>query len=352
MLVDFERRPYSAGTFVDWLKNLRLTWPRRGKDIRLDYIESGIIISLSSDVFWRHPWSMTFAYTYDQDKEKRDSTGGWEAFVCPGFVNGEDTYIEQRSKDGAASMVPLTAEDRPRLKLSAWRNPLQPSGVSVSTDGELVVGAGEGYPKYFESIGVRPAAKGGKLEDPTYEIDPYRTREIRACDVFLETPRAALTSQVTVLDPLIDSQSVRISSTIINSYLANAKAPHELKATTKFTPILKPTLEERMYGTAVEAQADQIKIATVWAVSAPDVGYSAEIDASWTLYPQYNVFWNLMHAAKREVKSTPNDPLVLKTGLLAGDFLFAALLAPANAAYEEIAAYFNAGDYSGTYWTI
>jgi hypothetical protein len=354
--IDYLTRKYSASVWKEWLSSLSRNFPRRGKDTRLTYTDEGVVVSLSDDLLWRHPWSLKFMYVYRQDRNKSaDLKGHWEAYIWPGFVNGEDAHVVAMV-DEKETNVPLTAETAPGLELSSWRNPLTPGGISATEDGGLVLAPGEGYPKFFEKLGVKPAAKGGPADQAssTFSEDPFRTREIRALDTFLETPRPAVVSEVELLSPSIDGQSIRIQSRIENSFLVSSAVRHTYKATSKYTPLRQPTHLERMMGTAAEPQADQIKMATIWAVSPPDAGPEDEVDASWTLYAQYDVFWNLNHASKQEVPTVPFDPLELRTGLVFGiaDQIFAQLLTPTNDAFAFIDAYFGSGDFSGQHWNI
>ena len=71
--------------------------------------------------------------------------------------------------------VPLTNDPAPYLVLDGWRNPLMPDNVSASLSGQIIAAAAEGYPKLFEKLGVKPAAKGGDVTKPGAlegEFDP------------------------------------------------------------------------------------------------------------------------------------------------------------------------------------
>lgn len=113
---------------------------------------------------------------------------------------------------------------------------------------------------------------------------------------------------------------------------------------------------DRLMGSAVEPQTDEIKIATLWMVSPPNPegGEDAIPDGTWVAYPQYSVFWNLAHAPRRMVPSKPPEPITLRTGLIGGlaDSIFAALLAPVNDAYSQIYAFLNASTFKGEFWTV
>lgn len=318
----------------------------------------GCILSGSGTGNWRHPWKVSARWRYDATIQPQG--GAWVATIWPGFVNARDVTITQNRKpapqsaDAETVEVPLTDEQPPELVFGGFRDPAAPSGIEESESGDLIVKPGEGYPKFFEQLGVVPVAKGGKgLEALDSEPDPDRTRQIRACDIALITPRMAARQTVTVLDPLTDAQSVDISTAFDNTALRNARSAHWLIATTKWEPPMQPTAEDKLMGTAVEPQTDEIKIATLWLVSPPDAGSEDEPDETWTPYPQHFVFWNLNHASRAQMPGKPQQPITLHTGLLGGiaDSIFNALLSPVNDAYAQISAYLDAADFTGMYWS-
>ena len=318
---------------------------------------NGCILSGSGTGRWRHPWQVSARWRYDDSIQPLG--GQWVGMVWPGFVNAGDVTIEVERATGTKGEtkrvpVPLTDEDPPELELGGLRDPAAPAGVEASLDGDVIVKPGEGYPKFFEQIGVVPVAKGGKgLEALDSQPDPIRTRQIRACDVVLITPRLAARQTVDVRDPLTDAQSVDISTAFDNTALRNAKSAHWLIATAKWTPPVGPTDLDKLMGTAVEPQTDEFKLATLWLVSPPNAGSDAVPDETWTPYPQHFVFWNLNHASRAQMPGAPPQPITLHTGLLGGiaDSIFNELLSPVNDAYAQISAYLNAANFTGLYWT-
>ena len=124
--------------------------------------------------------------------------------------------------------VPLTDDPAPYLVLGGWRNPLMPDSVSASLSGQIIAAAAEGYPKFFEKLGVKPAAKGGDVTKPGAlegEFDENRTREIRAMDVVLSKARIGTRLQIDVHDPLLDAQTESISTVFLNDYAARHRRP-------------------------------------------------------------------------------------------------------------------------------
>ena len=337
--------------------------PMRG--VRADTKEHprGVIVSGDTTSFWRHPWFINARWEW-----KDDGTGEWRAFIRPGFVNGRDAHIPMPAdwpdgtppEDNAPSErdVPLTNEPQPYLILGGWRNPLTPSSVGATLSGQVIAAPAEGYPKYFEKLGVKAAAKGGDISKPGAmegEFDATRTREIRAMDVVLSKARIGTRLQIDVHDPLLDAQTETISTVFLNDALRTTGGRAKLRAVSKYVPQQQQSLPQ-MYGTllsAGDAQLDELKLATIWIVSPPDAATDAEPDETWTPYPQNFVFWNLQHASRLIPPRAPSPPLRLHTGLAGGigDRINDALLSFVNDQYAEAEAFLNQADASGMFWS-
>ena len=133
---------------------------------------------------FEHPWKLTARWQEE-----------WCVFVRPGFVNGHPATITMPQAKGGSVEVAITDEDSPYLT-PAWRNSLASTGVTASGVGDLVEFPGEGYPPFFKQLGVRDAALGSQAaaKQPYVPQDSSaseRTRELRACDIALITPRVA-----------------------------------------------------------------------------------------------------------------------------------------------------------------
>lgn len=322
----------------------------------------GVIVSGDASSLWRHPWFISARWEW-----KEDGTGEWRAFARPGFVNGRDTYItmpadwpegtppDENAKDHD---VALTDDPAPYLVLGGWRNPLMPDSVSASLSGQIVASAAEGYPKFFEKLGVKAAAKGGDVTKAGAlegDFDENRTREIRAVDVVLSKARIGTRLQIDVHDPLLDAQTESISTVFTNDYLRATGGRAKLRVTAKYRPPEEQSLA-LMYGTllnAGDAQYDELKMATVWIVSPSNAGPDDEPDASWTPYPQHFVFWNLQHASRLIPPKAPSAPLRLHTGLAGGigDRINDAILSFVNDRNAEAEAFFNQADARGMFWS-
>lgn len=356
---------YASQKWNELAALVRSAWPFPGKNARLRYNGlSGVIVDGIAGDPPRHPWQMRCVFEYlDPAVAKYQGEGEWRAYVKPGFVNCRDTYLampqdwpDKPARGGPTRDVPLTEETPPFLVLTgSFRDPVASQGMSVSDDGEIIYGAGEGYPKFFEQLGVRPAAVAGS--DPTPPSDPERTREIRAVDVVLDQPRIGSALDVETLDPLTDGFSNVISTTYTDAvYIARGGRPR-LYTTAKFTPIEQQLIDSPFLGLPMNSgdpQVDERKIATIYLVSPPDAGSEAVPDQTWQAYPANEVFWNLLHATRFVAPAKTPEPLKLNTGLGLGilDTLANAYLAQINSGFDEISQYLNQADMRGKFWSI
>lgn len=330
----------------------------RGLHTRLRRMPQGVTISGDPGKrVWRHPWSIATTWAADP--------GEWRIRLRPGLVNGHVATITMRDRDAktrlpdpaqAGKLPPLPVElsdDFPPHLVAAWRNPQASAGLTATLSGELVELPGEGFPKFFDRLGVKPAARGSRVLDDAVP-DPTRTRQIRACDIFLSTPRIASVQSIDIGAVGATSQSVTISTTYNATRASQAANRYRLLAVPRWIPPQEPTALDRLFGTAVEPQTDECLIATLWIVSPPDAPDLAIPDGTWQPIPQYHTFWNLAHAARRPVLAVPNDPLRLDVPLAlgTGQSLVNALLDPINQQFNQISQYLEKSSTKGEFWTV
>ena len=342
---------------------VKRTRAMRGVRVDTKNQPNGVTVSGEVSTLWRHPWFINARYEF-----KADGTGEWRAFIRPGFVNGRDAYIPMPAdwpdgkppEDGSTADrdVPLTDATAPYLVLSGWRNPLVPDRLSATLAGEIVAAPAEGYPKYFERLGVKAAAKGGDVTQPGAlegEFDENRTREIRALDVVLSKARIGTRLNIDVHDPLVEAQTESISTVFLNDALRRTGGRAKLRTVAKYQPPQDQSLS-LMYGTLLKAgdtQYDELKLATVWIVSPPGATKEDAPDQTWTAYPQHSVFWNLQHAS-RLIPPRPADPPLQLFVPLAGGIaqpVINALLSFVNDSNAEAEAFFNQADARGIFWS-
>ena len=335
---------YEAKTWNDWIKLLQRFTPLKGLWSRIKYLRNGILVGAEEDFLWSHPWTTRVEPDYNPD-----GTDFLRAVVKPGFVNGQDVWINDYDAETLKFTWRRIVEDDPPSLVLSHRDPAR-GLVKVDDSGSLVYSKGEGFPKFFGKFNiVEPTKAGDSVDDPPKE----GAREIRASDIVLSVARLSSSSDVEVLNPATASQTVVLSARVDSAYLNSGVPPYVLKSVPKFQPIKTPDLSEWLSGTAADSQVDEIKIATVWSVSPPDQGPQSSPNSSWESYVQYDVFWNLFHASKNHETPTVHDPLRLQTGLAGGvgDALIASLLDQANDGYEMVSQFFAQVDYSGRFWS-
>lgn len=345
------RAPYSAAGFNAGIEWLRRWFPLAGRDVEFDYVPGqGIRVHASDELLGFHEWQVR---CFTAEAGEGTGTIEWRAHITPGFVNGRDVSIVAKDVPSA-----LTDDPRPSLKLSGWRNPLSPGEVRASADGNrLLAAAGDGYPPFFNQLGVAlPAPGGDAFQDTSLQSpdEPNRTRQIRALDIVLTVPRISASQQVTLRSGTAgDPQIVEIQTVFTNTAVRNAVAPFRLQTFSKWEAPVQPSPFELLAGTASDPQTDELRIATVWMVSPPDADPLADPDPTWTPYPQHFVFRNLNYATRNKVPDAPQTPIRLQTGLLGGsaDQIFASLLSPLNDQYATLNAYLGAANFAGEFWT-
>lgn len=340
----------------------RRNLPLTGTNVRLHWTKDGVAVSAEGADEFRHPWWLSPRWS--PDAKIQPAGGQWVAAVRPGFVNCNDVTMEVlRANEKTGKLEPahvdLTDDAPPEIVVDSFRDPAAPGGITASLSGEILAAAGEGYPKFFEHLGVVPPAKGGNVnkEGALGVNDPNRTRQIRAADIVLVTPRPAANQSVEALDPTTDGQSIEISTTIDTTIIASAPSPHWINVRSKFIPIASLSVFDKLAGGAVDAQVDELKLATIYFVSPPDAPAEAPVDQTWVPYPLYFVTWDLNHACRSlEIPSPDSEPLSLHSadtlgaGVAAG--LISGLLSGANDAFEQIEAYLADNDMSGRYWSL
>lgn len=360
---------------ADWNAARRFArnfFPLPGPGIRLLWASDGITITHDPGSGFRHPWQLAPRWRAD---DRLPAGGEWVSTVNPGFVNGDDATIEvvRVGRDPASLEnlaphkihVPLTGgyatptgpysietgEDAPEIVLGSFRNPASSAGLAATADGEIVSRAGEGYPAFFDSLGVVPPAAGGPIGEGA--SDETRTRQIRASDLVLIVPRFGSRQDINIRDPFTAAQTVEISTVFLNGRVASAPSRYYLVTLPKWRPADAPTMQDRLAGTAVETEQDELLIATVYFVSPPDYTDDAEVDSTWTPYVDYRVFWNLAWSSRAEFGTPPTAPISLQTGLAfgIGDALFNFLLSPVNDMLNAVQAMLGAADFHGLFWT-
>jgi len=116
------------------------------------------------------------------------------------------------------------------------RNPLG-AGIDAAAalSGSLTFTPGEGYPAFFEALGVRPAAKGGQgFAGQNLPDVPGRDRELPAVDLVLVTPRLGSALEETMHEPGSTGFTHQIGVTFQNANFVAKKGRSFVRATSKF----------------------------------------------------------------------------------------------------------------------
>ena len=300
---------------------------------------------------WQHPWWLTPEWVVDDAAP----LGEWRTTVNPGFVNGRDAFINS-PVNGADNYQALTDDPQPFIRLSNWRDPAATAGISTDENDNLILLPGEGYPKYFNDLGVKPVAtqQNAETASPFDNYDPDRTREIRALDIVLTIPRMGSRLDYTVLGS--GSQQNQLISTVFTTDYYNAVGGRSvISAAEKYTPPSTDNSIPDIYGTLLNdgsGESDQIKIATLYMVSVPNAGAQAMPDPTWEPYPAYDVFWNL-NSATNIVPPAPNNPINLSIPLAAGlaQPVIDSLLAFTNDNNAAATAFLQNSNATGHQWT-
>lgn len=320
---------------------------------------------------WKHPWQVTCDCAL-----LPDGTPQWRATIEPGFsLPGGDAYITMQpdwegfdpgvsnevsiksSKDRVTSPtpVPLTNDPVPYLVIDGWRNPAVSTSLKATDSGDIIYDAAEGYPPYFQQLGVVPPSKGGENGDAAY--DPSRTCQIRAADIVLTQPRMGTSLDYTSSLNLAVGQPIQTVQTLFSdaNYAATAGRA-TLTAVGKFSPPQAASADtQTLFGLLLQGndpEYEQWHIATVWMVSPPGADPASNPDQTWTPHPQHFVFWNIMWATAIAEDKT-SAPAQLSIPLPPEDqLLIGSAVALSSEALSELSALLDMGSARASYWTL
>ncbi len=317
-----------ADLWNDWVRKVMKARALPGFGVQTFVTPEGTIVRANPGATFLHPWKITTSWD--------TTTAAWQMVVRPGFVDGLPPKINGTF---------ITDADMPVLT-AYWRNPLEGS-IGVSDDGAFYTATSEGYPKFFETLGVRTAAQDSR--SATYDPSAsWRTRELRACDIILSTPRVGTIVDLTISSS--DSGSTITGGTATWGDTSNIGKEFKLYSSEKWTQQAEPTALEWMLGTYVEPTVDEIKLATVYAVSPPDPEDGAEPDSTWVLYTKYFAFWNFVYSTQRPRNRVNYNNITLKTGIPLADEIGNGMLSVDNDTAQEIQNFYNATSFKGKFY--
>jgi hypothetical protein len=312
--------------------------PFAGARILVSQVAGGWLVSLQRAPGWRHPW-----FT---DPSWNATARRWEAHVLCGFVNGMDPLVPGVGPAVAGRKTDADLCDDPAIPLTSWR--------ALGND------EGDQAPIFFQKLGVRKNQNSISTDGSSLTVDstnreelfPLPQRFLRACDIGISVARMSLVGTVDIVDPTGTSgQEVLYRVGMDASTLERSGSRARLFTTSQFEEPHRPTLLERLLGTAIDPSEDTKLISTVFLLSPPNV--SGEPDGSWTPYVRHRTFWNLKHANRNARPVEPPAPIRLFTGLAGGigDSIGNQILSQLNEFSDRVSNALSAVSNEGRFWT-
>jgi hypothetical protein len=332
------RRPIdrvTAGQFNGLLAQLPSRRISGSGRVHVSRTAMGQRVGLDESPTFAHPWLTTPRWNADLEQ--------FTAQVAPGFINGEPPLVQPGhfyTPDGEDPAGDMTLLGEPEVLLN-FR--------AIGHDGT----SGESVPEFFATMGVgaQPqAVQPGETVNVTEQAPTAGNRLLRACDIVLVQPRAAMKADTAISGSLLDGWTLRQSITYMG-----ATATAHVTAQARFTAPGTSYLPEDFDQAFVERNFDAIKIATVYLVSPPDAAAGSAIDASWQPFVKHTLFWNLTYATPRVSGSVAPEPLFFFIPTPAGVLvqpLVSALLSMSNDALAAVTAQLASQSNEGRFWSV
>lgn len=312
--------------------------PFAGVRILVSQVAGGWLVSLQRSAGWRHPWFTEPSWNAKLSR--------WEAHVLCGFVNGMDPLVPGVGPKQGGRNTDADLCDDPAIPLTAWR--------ALGND------EGDQAPIFFQKLGVRKNQNSVSSDGSSITIDntdrselfPQPQRFLRACDIAISVPRMSLVGTVDIVDPSgASGQEVVYRVGMDTSTVERQGTRSRLFTTSQYEDPHRPTLLERLMGTANDPSEDTKLISTVFLLSPPNIG--GEPDGSWTPYVRHRTFWNLKHANRNARPVEPPAPIRLFTGLAGGlgDIIANQILAQFNEFSDRVSNALNSVSNEGKFWT-
>jgi hypothetical protein len=221
--------------------------------------------------------------------------------------------------------------------------------AGAAGDGDfLAFGPAEGYPAALAEMGAEPPSAGS---DGPREPTPGRTRAIRACDIVLATPRPVVSVRVDLENALDSARNYQVGYGVDSGDYGR---PGEVYATARHDAAQALDPLQVLLGSWGQDARDRLTLATVYMLGpAGSAGSDGDPDGDWMPAVRHFVFWNLSHAARRDVPLRPPQAITFSTplGLGLAQSIANAYLQAGNDAYAGIVAALNAVNYAGRHWT-
>lgn len=306
-------------------------------------------VSVDTSYGHRHAWHCRPAW---DPAEKR-----WEVNIHPGFVNSWETLVRIPGEDAPEATLERYGDDPP-TRVDAWLSespfiPIQPSRFRPIGDDPKGL-AVESVPEYFRILGVG----GGSVEveqSLTSGIsvtisgpipDASTRRWLRACEVVLTQPRAALKMNLTdgqgepTLQLEVDTPSVKNPSLGIR---------REYRGSAPVSGI------EQMLAGATDRAFDERHLATIYFLSPIGAEQRDEPGPDWTPIPVHRCWFNLRHEVNQDLEVIPEQRISFPGLGLAGgvgDALIAQQTEQLSRVFAEAGALLNQSRIEGRFWSV
>lgn len=294
-----------------------------GAHITVLKLPGGQLVSQSDSGLYQHPWFTSLRW--NPKGQKSDALkaatkaagdpitpGVWEAFVRPGFVNGEDPTAKVKQEDGTLADIGLV--DAPPIPLNQFAALLS-------------------FPKFFEALGVKKEKSnisinlttGNVTVDETQREDSSAERRyLQSCDLFLSVARPTYAMTTQVEGNLVTGHLVDYTVSFDTSAMQRSGTRARLHSAAAMPQPYRPTLLDRLMGVHGDDGEDRILVATIfflspagWAPKTGDNGNPLPLpppNGFWIPFVQHHLFWNLCHASKNlppvNTKQSATDPFL------------------------------------------
>lgn len=301
---------------------------------------------------FRHPWHCRATWS--------PARGRWQIQVHPGYVNARETLVRVDGRDApGVTLARLGLKSAPKGRVDAWLSEsppllIPPSLLRPIGDDPEGLG-GERIPDYFRSLGV-----GGEeyqvstdLEALTRTVtltgdfpDASTRRRLRACELVLAQPRAALRLEYGE-DPAGPTMQLAISTP------ADSSPSLSLRRAWSGTPS-QSGIEALLTG-ATDNGLDEKHIATIYLLSPVGAAIDAQPDPAWECLVQHRAWWNLRHEVNQFLESIPDRRIGFPGLGLAGgvgDALIAGAVQSSEAALNQAQALIDRSRIEGRFWSV
>lgn len=309
-------------------------------------------VSVDRSYGFRHPWHCRPDWS--------PARGRWRLQVHPGYCNAQETLVRIEGRDAPdATLTRLGMQGAPRERVDAWLSESPPIYIDadqirpIGDDPEAL--GGERVPDYFRSLGVGSADYhvSTDLEAMTRTVsltgdfpDASTRRRLRACELVLSQPRAALRMEFG------DEQG---EPTLQLGVATPGDASPSLSIRRVWSGSPSQSGIDALLSGATDVGIDEKHIATVYFLSPVGVAENAVPDASWECLVDHRTWWNLRHEVNQFLEAIPDQRLRLPgLGLAggAGDMLIAGAVQASDVVLNQAMALLNRSRIEGRFWSV